>query len=94
MELKIFDRKKYVESINILISRKAPSYVIEAYQQGFTKVVNLYYKIKTTRAITESKIAITTAEAFSLAGLVSNMPMVTEALKKRDEDFLKCMTNF
>ena len=96
MKVIIFDRKKYIESMNILIKHKAPSYVLEAYQQGYTKVVNQYYKNKVMKTLNESRQVITGSEALSLAGLVPNLPFVAEARKKRDEDFLRAffvMTN-
>lgn len=97
MKVTIFDRKKYITSMNNLIKLNAPSYVLEAYKLGYTKVVNKYYKDKAVnKRLNESRQAKSSPESLLLADLVPNLPFITEARKKRDEDFLKAffvMTN-
>lgn len=99
MKIKVFDRKKYIESINLLIKRNAPNYVIEAYNQGFTKVINLYYASKLNRAtsITESKrYKVVSDKLDSLVEKANHLSFIKEAKNYRDEDFLKAffvMTN-
>lgn len=93
MRLTIFNRGKYIESIKKLQKRKAPDYVIEAYNNGYTDVVNYYYRIKLFNKINkieESKVNL--LEQFKN----TKLPFITEALTKRDEEFLKAffiMTN-
>lgn len=91
MKLTIFDRKKYLEALRRLEARKAPAYVIEAYEEGFVKTINEYYRIKLRRKlrktnIKESKINLTEAqEAVRLIG----KEFLTEALTQKDLDFIK-----
>lgn len=91
MKLVIFDLKKHETALNRLKSRKAPEYVIEAYNEGFTDTVNKYYALKLNKIkkgnIKESKKTISS----NLVGLVkdSKYSFIKEALKQRDEDFLK-----
>jgi hypothetical protein len=94
MNITTFDRKKYVESLKRLERRGAPSYVVEAYRDGYVDVVNGYYDIrlhrKLNRKIQESKV-----DVLGRAESIKNRH-VQEALKARDEDFLKAffiMTN-
>lgn len=97
IKLKIFDRKKYIESIKKLQLRKAPSYIIEAYKSGFANVVNEYYRIKLNKkSLNESKQSkLAHVDVFNeYEGI--NIGFIAEALKKRDEEFLKAfyvMTN-
>lgn len=93
MKLIIFNRTKYLESIKKLKIRKAPDYVIEAYNRGYIDVVNEYYKLKL-----ENK---RNSKTNSKSGILeeykdSQIDIVKEALTKRDEEFLKAffvMTN-
>lgn len=94
MKIKIFDRKRYIESINKLYKRKAPAYVIEAYNNGYIDVVNYYYKLKLHNKRTG--VSNSTQETFSEHFQGNHPSFVNEALTKRDEEFLKAffvMTN-
>lgn len=99
MKLKIFDRKKYIESVNRLTKRKAPDYIVEAYLNGFSNVVNHYYNTKYNRAINKSLIK-ESKKGVSWTKLAEahakEYPFLSEALNRRDEEFLKAffiMTN-
>jgi hypothetical protein len=98
MKLTIFDLKKQENSIRKLEARKAPPYILEAYDEGFVDVINNYYKLKLKnlkiKVVTESKQPIDS----ELITMVSHSEhkFLKEALSKRDEDFLKAfftMTN-
>jgi hypothetical protein len=92
MKLIIFDRKKYSEAMHALELRKAPSYIIEAYQEGYTGVVNAYYKIKLNRL--RSKGNIKESVNYNVTEAMPNF--VKEARRNKDSDFLKAffkMTN-
>lgn len=94
MKIRIFNRGKYIESINKLYKRKAPDYVIEAYNQGYTDVVNYYYKLKlqNKNRNTSQMSHRTLFEHYE----GSRLGFINEALKRRDEEFLKAffvMTN-
>lgn len=94
MKLKIFNRTKYIESMKKLQRRNAPNYVIEAYNSGYIDVVNYYYRLKL------ENLRLKTPKS-SQKGLLEHyisfpIGFIQEALKKRDEDFLKAffvMTN-
>lgn len=93
MKLIIFNRTKYIESMNKLARRKAPDYVIEAYNNGYTDVVNYYYKLRLQNKRTKTE---NTKESLVERYQPSEISFIQEALKKRDEDFLKAffvMTN-
>lgn len=94
MKLRIFDRTKYIESIKKLQKRNAPDYVIEAYNNGYTDVVNYYYRLRLENRRKNKPNSSNT----SLLEQYVNFPLefIQEALKKRDEEFLKAffvMTN-
>jgi len=97
MKLTVFNRTKYVESLNKLKVKNAPNYVIEAYNEGFNDVVNAYYKIKLERRLNNDyKYSLT--EAKQNAEIASQLPhdFLQEAISKMDTDFLKAffqMTN-
>lgn len=100
MKLTMFDRRKHIESLNKLKKRNAPSYVIDAYNEGYVKVVNTYYSLKLQK-LKENKGRYTLKEAKAYtdyAKLVEyeEAPFIREAVKKSDIDFLKAffqMTN-
>lgn len=95
MKLRVFDRKKYAEAINALIKRNAPTYIIEAYKQGYVKVVNYYYKNKVNKLQESKKTVFDTIDVFNVTADV-DLDFIVEARKKRDEDFLRAfyvMTN-
>lgn len=97
MKLTVFDRKKYIESIKRLKAKNAPSYVIKAYEEGYGKVVNAYYKKKLERRMT-GNYKYSLKEANSYANLAEHVTLdfLQEAIKKSDIDFLKAffqMTN-
>lgn len=97
MKLTMFDRKKYVESIKKLKMRNAPEYIIEAYNEGFTKVINEYYKIKLARMKTKDfKYSLQESKKYTVLANKSEYKFISEALQKSDVDFLKAffqMTN-
>lgn len=91
MKLVLFDRKKYIESLYKLKVRKAPSYVIKAYNEGYTLVVNEYYKEKLNKkrrstVVKENKNFLADAIEFSKA---CNLDLLNEALAVKDLDFIK-----
>lgn len=95
IKLVIFDRKKYLESIKKLRTRNAPNYVIEAYENGFSGVVNAYYKLKLTKKRSKRTVI---SESKRYRNLAKNIDLnfVQEAVKKSDLDFIKAffqMTN-
>lgn len=97
MKLTIFDLKKHETAIRRLEARKAPSYVIEAYNEGFTKQINDYYKVKLKKRLNKTIIKESNINKSLLnKASKSEYNFIKEAAKKRDEDFLKqffTMTN-
>lgn len=100
MKLAIFNRTKYIASIERLEARKAPTYVIEAYKEGYTNTVNEYYKLK-VRGIRKKEIKNESARIAELKTLEAdvnkvNISFINEALSQSDLEFLKAffvMTN-
>lgn len=93
MKVKIFNRKKYVESLNNLIKIGAPAYIIEAYASGYYKEVSYYYRIKNNKSLNKQVSMLTENKQYK-----ENLKLkfLEEARNKRDEDFLKAffvMTN-
>lgn len=90
--IKLFNRTKYENNLNKLKARKAPNYVIEAYNRGYIKIINEYYRqrLNSKRGLNESftKEEIKTLEDFVKN---SNMRMLEEAFNKKDLDFLNLM---
>ena len=88
MKLTIFDRKKYIESINKLRLRKAPNYIIEAYKDGYAKEINIYYRSRLAKRgkLTES---LENKKILENKVLESNLSFLKEALSKKDYDFIK-----
>lgn len=97
MKIKMFDLKKYRESLRRLEVRGAPEHVVEAYKDGYSDVVNMYYQIKLQRKLGRTLHENTGVSKKSLQKLKnSELRFVQEAFTKRDEDFLKAffvMTN-
>lgn len=97
MKLTLFDRKKYLEAIKSLEKRNAPSYIIEAFEEGYAKVVNEYYKIKLQRIKDKNfKYSLTESTEYTNLAKKANISFIEEALKKSDIDFIKAffqMTN-
>jgi hypothetical protein len=97
MKLTIFDRKKYLETIKKLEKRNAPNYILEAYEEGYTKVVNEYYKIKLDRIKAKNfKYSLMESKTYSDLAKTVKFSFIEAALKKSDIDFLKAffqMTN-
>lgn len=96
MKLTVFDRKKYIESINKLKLRKAPDYVIRAFQEGYINTVNEYYRVKLQDKIKNKKENIKFTRVLSEAIKNENKQFLNEALSKKDQDFIKAffrMTN-
>jgi hypothetical protein len=97
MKLTIFNKTKYLESIKKLKARNAPSYIIEAYNEGYTNVVNEYYNIKLQKLRTK-KLKSNVNESKNYLDIAKNIKLsfVQESIKKSDIDFLKAffqMTN-
>lgn len=94
MKIKVFNRKRYTESLEKLKKRNAPKHVIEAYEYGFTEEVNQYYKVKRIRLlnndpVSDGKDILETANQIEVG-------FIKEAVSKKDLDFLKVffqMTN-
>ena len=96
MKLVVFDRKKYIESISKLKLRRAPDYVINAFQEGYIGTVNEYYKIKLQNKIKNKKESIKITSVLSEAVKNENKQFLNEAASKKDLDFIKAffrMTN-
>lgn len=91
MKLTVFDRSKYMESVRKLEKRKAPTYVIQAYKDGHTKVVNEYYKIKLSQRIGRQKRSPVQENADTLEKLARafNLDILNEALTNKDLEFIK-----
>jgi transcription elongation factor len=97
MKLTIFNKTKYLESIKKLKARNAPGYIIEAYNEGYTNVVNEYYNIKLQKLRTK-KLKNNVNESKNYLDIAKNIKLsfVQESIKKSDIDFLKAffqMTN-
>lgn len=94
MKIKVFNRKRYIESLEKLKTRKAPKHVIEAFEYGFTDEINQYYKTKRIRLLNNSPVS-ESKEILETANQIE-VGFIKEAAKKRDIDFLKVffqMTN-
>lgn len=104
MKLTLFNRTKYESNIRKLETRKAPSYILEAFHRGYIRVINEYYNQRLERAralrsgdntLLESVRAktLTVDEIIFLEDMAedSGLLMLTEASKKKDYDFLKLM---
>jgi hypothetical protein len=99
LKLIVFDIKKHEDSLRKLKARKAPPYVLEAYNKGFIEEINRYYRLKLS-AIKNKKTLIKESKKLD-SKLIKQArqykhSFMQEALKKRDEDFLKAfftMTN-
>ena len=97
MKITLFDRQKYNNAIKLLEAKRMPSYVIEAYKEGYYDVVNHYNKIRLekklgkhtdTRPINESVLKTKLKDL--------GLEFLNEASRKNDEDFIKSfftMTN-
>lgn len=91
MKLTIFDRKEYIEALRRLEARKAPEYIIDAYHEGFVKVINEYYRMKLQKKIhkaniKENKISLNEVKE---AVRMINKNFLIEALTQKDLDFIK-----
>jgi len=100
MKLAIFNRTKYIASIERLEARKAPNYIIEAYREGYAKVINEYYKSKIKahrkKEIQNENARIAELKTFESQVNKVNLNFITEALSQKDLEFLKAffkMTN-
>jgi enolase len=97
MKLTLFNRKKYLEAIRSLKKRNAPDYVLQAYEEGYAKVVNEYYKIKLERIRNKNyKYSLTESTEYTNLVKKANITFLESALKKSDIDFIKAffqMTN-
>ncbi len=91
MKLTVFDREKYNIALNKLERRKAPGYVIEAYKEGHTNVVNEYYKLKLSRKIGRGSVELKAENAQTLESLVKffDISMLNEAFTVKDLEFIK-----
>ena len=93
MRLTIFSRTKYMESISRLKARNAPTYVIEAYKEGHSNVINEYYKAKLhgfRNAIVKTENNKTTElEEFAKANNNLGLNFISEALSNKDIEFLR-----
>lgn len=97
MRLTVFNRTKYVEALNKLKAKNAPAYVIEAYNEGFSDVINAYYKIKLDRRLKNNyKYSLNEAKQYAEKAKEIPFNFLKEAISKMDADFLKAffqMTN-
>ena len=91
MRVHVFDREKYHQALRKLERRKAPDYVIEAYKEGHTSVVNEYYKIKLSRKIGKGGVELKAESVRTLESLVKffDIPILNEALTVKDLEFIK-----
>lgn len=99
MKITIFDRTKYIESLNKLKKRGAPEYILEAYRDGYISEINDYYRIKLERIRVKGRVYNeSSSEVKKLLNLASSseLSFIKEALSKKDLDFLSAffkMTN-
>lgn len=98
MKVKAFDRKKYYESVKTLESRKAPSYIMEAYHRGYTNVVNAYYREQLNKRFRRPTIINESRDIdyIKLAQEDIGNKIIQEALTEKNKDFIKLfyqMTN-
>ncbi len=99
MGLTVFNKTKYVNSIRKLEARKAPSYIIDAFNLGFSKVINEYYRNKVL--ISKGLLAESKVDSFDLdfiCTVVSKFKygFLGEAMSNKNLEFLKSffvMTN-
>ena len=93
MNINIFDRTKYMNSIKMLKAREAPDYIIEAYKNGYIKEINYYYKARLSKKpISESATRATLRQFVT----DSNLSFLKEAMSQQNYDFIKAffqMTN-
>lgn len=89
MRIQIFDITKYNNSIKKLEARKAPKYIIEAYEQGFGEVVNSYYREKINNIKNKEKPLNESYDMVYSLAEKSSLPFIKEALDAGDAAFLK-----
>lgn len=91
MKLTLFNRKKYFESLQKLKVRKAPSYIIEAYKDGYASVVNEYYRTKLDKRINKSVFEEDKYPVESLIEVSKGLDIgfLNEALTVKDLEFIK-----
>lgn len=86
-KVKIYNRQAYNNSIRRLEKINAPDYVVEAYKQGHTELVNNYYKRRLANKLGfESKIVITEQQVKEVRNSKANF--ISEAAKKKDQEFM------
>lgn len=86
MRLTTFNREKYYKAIQVLEARRAPAYVIEAYKDGETAVVNEYYRLKLARfRKNQPKQVLESTEVITMV----NVDYLNEAAKVKDLEFIK-----
>lgn len=90
-KLTIFDRQKYNSAIERLKNRKAPPYVIQAYRDGHTNVVNEYYRLRLAHRIDSGKRAKVQENYETLETLVKtfDIEILNEAMTSKDLEFIK-----
>lgn len=92
IKLKLFNRTKYEQNLKKLQARKAPIYIIEAYNRGLIGVVNEYYKIRLHKKRNLAESA-DNKNLMKLKEFVkkAELKMLDEAFNKKDFDFLNLM---
>lgn len=88
MKLTVFDVTKYGKSLEQLKKQNAPDYVVEAYKQGYTKVVNEYYKLLKVKT-TKPDILEESMNLFLSHCQTSPIKVLREAAHKNDTNFMK-----
>ena len=89
-KVELFDRGKHENSMRKR-SCRAPDYVVEAYLNGHTKVVNTYYTEKYTKRLGRGTTLVegVDQDIIELAKTETDKRFIQEALSKKDLDFLK-----
>lgn len=90
MKVTIFDRGKYFNAMKTLNERKAPSYIKEAYYNGYSEVVNLYYKAKINKKLGSRPRLLEGNDSKYLERAKNDKRnFLKEAARKNDRDFIK-----
>lgn len=89
MKIQIFDITKYNNSIKRLEARKAPNYIIEAYESGFGEIVNSYYREKIDRIKNKESLISESHDYIDELAKTSKHNFIQEALTANDSAFLK-----
>lgn len=89
LKITVFNITKYNESMKRLESRKAPKYIIEAYENGFGEIVNSYYREKIEKLKSGKSVIEESYDYINELAKTSKHVFINEALEAGDAAFLK-----